>query len=31
MNDFHIWHCSYEEVGQDSGCGHGESHLMHDT
>ena len=27
---FHTWHCRCEIVGWDSGCGHEESHLMHD-
>ena len=30
MNDFHTLHCRCEGVGRDSGCGHEESHLMHD-
>ena len=28
---FHTWRCRFEGVDQDSGCGHEESHLMHDT
>ena len=28
---FHTWRCRFEGVGRDSGCGHEESHLMHDT
>ena len=30
MTGFHTWSCRCEGVGQDSGCGHEESHLMHD-
>ena len=30
MTDFHTWHCRCERVGRDLGCGHEESHLMHD-
>ena len=30
MTDFHTWRCMCEGVGQDSGYGHEESHLMHD-
>ena len=28
---FHTWRCMFEGVGRDSGCGHEESHLMHNT
>ena len=28
---FHTWRCKFEGVGRDSGCGHEESHTMHDT
>ena len=28
---FHTWHCRFEGVSLDSGCGHEKSHLMHDT
>ena len=31
MVGFHTWHCRCEGVSRDSGCGHEESHLMHDT
>ena len=31
MIGFHTWHCRSEGVTRDSGCGHEESHLMHDT
>ena len=31
MTGFHTWHCGCEGVGRDSGYGHEESHLMHDT
>ena len=31
MTGFHTWHCGCEGFGRDSGCGHEESHLMHDT
>ena len=31
MIGFHTWHYRCEGVSQDSGCGHEESHLMHDT
>ena len=27
---FHTWRCKCEGVGRDLGCGHDESHLMHD-
>ena len=27
---FHTWHCRCEGVSRDLGCGHEESHLMHD-
>ena len=30
MTGFHTWRCTCEGVGRDSGCGHEESHLMHD-
>ena len=30
MTGFHTWHCGCEGVSRDSGCGHEESHLMHD-
>ena len=30
MIGFHTWHCRCEGVDRDSGCGHEESHLMHD-
>ena len=30
MTDFHTGISMCERVGQDSGCGHEESHLMHD-
>ena len=30
MTVFHTWRSMYEGVGQDSGYGHEESHLMHD-
>ena len=30
MTSFHTWHCKCEGVSRDSGCGHEESHLMHD-
>ena len=30
MTGFHIWHCGCEGVSRDTGCGHEESHLMHD-
>ena len=28
---FHTWCCRCEGVGRDSGSGHEESHLIHDT
>ena len=28
---FHTWRCRCEGVGRDSGCGHEESYLMHNT
>ena len=28
---FHTWSYRFEGVDRDSGCGHEESHLMHDT
>ena len=31
MIGFHTWHCKCEGVGRDSGCGHEESHILHDT
>ena len=31
MIGFYTWHCRCEGVGLDLGCGHEESHLMHDT
>ena len=31
MTGFHTWYCRCEGVDRDSGCGHKESHLMHDT
>ena len=31
MTGFHTGHGMCEGVSQDSGCGHEESHLMHDT
>ena len=31
MTGFHTWHCKCQGVSRDSGCGHEESHLMHDT
>ena len=31
MTGFHTWHCRCEGVSRDSGCGHEESYLMHDT
>ena len=31
MTGFHTWHCRCERVSWDSGYGHEESHLMHDT
>ena len=31
MIGFHTWHCRCKGVDRDSGCGHEESHLMHDT
>ena len=30
MTGFHTWRCMCEGVGQNSGYGHEESHLMHD-
>ena len=30
MTGFHTWHYRCDGVGRDSGCGHEESHLMHD-
>ena len=30
MTSFRTWHYRGEGVGRDSGCGHEESHLMHD-
>ena len=30
MTSFNTWHCRCEGVSRDSGCGHEESHLMHD-
>ena len=30
MTGFHTWCCMCEGVGQDSGYGHEESHLIHD-
>ena len=31
MTGFHTRHCRCEGVSRDSGCGHKESHFMHDT
>ena len=31
MTGFYTWHCRCEGVDRDSGCGHEESHLIHDT
>ena len=31
MTVFRTWHCRCEGVSRDSGYGHEESHLMHDT
>ena len=31
LTDFYTWRCRFGGVGRDSGCGHEESHLMHDT
>ena len=31
MTSFLTWHCKCEGVSRDLGCGHEESHLMHDT
>ena len=31
LDVFHTWRCRCEGVGRDLGCGHEDSHLMHET